>query len=135
MRRFSVPTEDDMRRARILSGVTVVDAAAAVGVACETLRNWEQRRSSMPVVAARQLVDYYSEAPDCHIPGPAELRECRLAAGVRLCNAAAEIGVEPQTLHGMELGNQLLRLERAAALLELYRETPDGEQTTLALLG
>lgn len=132
MRKYRVPKPTDLRACRILSQVSVSEAAAIVGVEQPTLTNWEQSVHPMPLTAAYELAQHYPHTSTLEAPVPSveDMRSVRLAAGVSVAEAADHIGIDYTALSHAEAGDHKLRLPRARALLDYYRE--QDTQVTLA---
>ncbi len=59
---FKIPSADELRQLRILTGMSQRAVADAIGVDKDTIRRWEQGESSPSIDDASELLEFYADA-------------------------------------------------------------------------
>lgn len=61
---FDVPDGDDLRQLRLISGLSLKDAADEVGISTESLRRWERGQYEPRISDCEALLETYSDSID-----------------------------------------------------------------------
>lgn len=135
-----------VRDARVASGYTVEDVAAELGVAAETVVEWEFGRYS-PSLPELELLAYFLKIPISHFWGTetlvqqqsrrtvdgrefmtlrthmigAMVRARRESEGIALIDLAAQVGVPAETLYAYELGQLAVPMAVLVSLASFLR--------------
>lgn len=62
--KFEVPDGDDLRQLRLISGLSLTDAADELGISTESLRRWERGQFEPRLSDCEALLDIYSRSID-----------------------------------------------------------------------
>ncbi len=119
---------DHLRRRRLQLGLRQADLATRLGVAHESVRNWETGQRTPTGRSLGPIRDFLGYDPCPERSSVAErLREYRLVRGWTRADLAAKLGVRTVTVSRWERGRTRLRrgyLERVLDLLSGARIVP-----------
>lgn len=144
--RATAPWWKQLRAMRLARGLTVLEAAAVMGVSDTSITSWEGGATTPKSASIQALADFgveYREGELVEVPAWARrLRRARLERGLTQREAATIIGVDHCTVSGWEVGHErhphpstiagLIALGLPRSLLRVRRSAtpPNGGRPT-----
>ena len=129
----------NLREMREEKGLTMADVGYAVGVTKQTISLWECGSNSLPMNRVEQLAQLYghepmeivqaalnsrSEKKRKRCPIVNELVHARNAAKLTREEAAAKLGITPNTLYAWERNPMKLTLDKVICCAKVYGMNP-----------